>query len=103
MTLNDFKTELVAADPTAKRYKNALRPNYTVWHEYDTNNLRGDDRIVDSIPKVQIDRFTKIEDDPIVAAITEMLNDNDIAFSGPLTVAETESGYIHHIWTCEVD
>ena len=103
MTLDDFKELILTADPNAKRYANTRRPNYTVWAEYDTNNLRGDDKAIESVPKVQIDRFTKIENDPIVAAITGMLNANDIAYAGPLTVVEPETGYIHHIWTCEVD
>lgn len=101
--LENFKGLLLTADADAKHYESKLQGNYTVWAEHEPLILRGDNTTAERAWKVQIDRFTKAEDDSIAAAITAMLDTNDIAYSGPLVDYEQDTGYIHHIWNCEVD
>ena len=103
MSLKEFRDLLLTADPEATHYASKKKGNYTVWAEYDNKGLKADDSEREQIHKIQVDRFTKIEYDPIKDAITNMLNANDISFIGPLTDYEEKTGYIHHIWDCEVD
>jgi hypothetical protein len=102
MTLPEFSALLITADPTASHYDADRSGNYTVWAEYGTNDLHADSKKVESVWKIQIDRFTKIEYDPVAAAITDMLDENCIAYKY-LVDYEPDTGYIHHIWDCEVD
>lgn len=95
MTLQQFRDILLTADPQASHYKSMQTPNYTVWREY------GKTRIPEQAWKVQVDRYTKVEYDPIVALITTTLNIDDISFSY-LVDFESDTGYIHHIWDCTV-
>lgn len=106
MTLNEklkeFRDLLLTADPKASHYKPKQKENYTVWAEYGANRLTAGDTEVERAIKIQIDRFTKIEYDPIADAITAMLNANEICYE-PHTDYEKDTGYIHHIWECEVE
>lgn len=101
--LEKFKKLLLTADPKATRYTSKQQGNYTVWAEYEPITLRGDDTTAERAWKVQIDRFTKTADDPVAAAITAMLDNNEISYTGPLMDYEQDTGYIHHIWDCTVD
>lgn len=101
--IEEFKALLLTADPKASHYKSTLTTNYTVWAEFGVNTLNGDGKKAESADKIQVDRFTKVENDHVVKAITDMLDANGIAYDGPLTSYEPETGYIHCIWICEVD
>lgn len=101
MTLNEFKDLLLTADPAASHYKSTLHPNYTVWAEYGTNDLAADDKTAERAWKVQIDRYTTIENDPIAAAITAKLDENEISYDLQVD-SDPTTGYIRHIWACEV-
>ncbi|MGI6634183.1 MAG: hypothetical protein ACOX7B_03305 [Christensenellales bacterium] len=108
MTLEEFGQLILSADPEATRYEGNRKGNYTVWREYGTRPLGADNRHGESIYRVQVDRFTKIEDDPIAAAITTALNGGEeedhqdaVAYQY-LVDYEVETGYIHHIWDCEM-
>jgi hypothetical protein len=103
MTLDEFVALIVTVDSSVRHFGSRKQGNYTVWAEYDTNSLKADDKTVERALKVQIDRFTKTENDSIAAEITAMLDTNDIAYSGPLVDYEQDTGYIHHIWSCEVE
>lgn len=100
--LTEFRDLLLAADPSSAHYQNQKTENYTVWAEYGANILAADDTEADRAWKIQVDRFTKIEYDPVADAITNMLNNNCIPFEY-LADYEEDTGYIHHIWDCEVD
>lgn len=100
--LENFKTLLLQVDPKATRYKSMRQGNYTVWAEYGTNSMRGNDTTGERAYKVQVDRFTKTENDPVVAAITAMLDEQCYGYEY-LVDYEQDTGYIHHIWDCEVD
>lgn len=102
MTLPEFSEMLLTADPNATRYKSDQKPNYTTWIDFGRKKLMANNRVAERAHKVQIDRFTKIEDDPIAEAITAVLDENEIAYEY-LCDFEQDTGYIHHIWDCEVD
>ena len=101
MTLEDFRDILLLADPEATHYfKLGGGQNYTTWHEFAADIHSADDREDERVWHVQVDRFTKIEYDPMVQAIEETLDRDDLFWSYRVT-QETDTGYIHHIWTVE--
>lgn len=100
--LKEFRDLLLTADPEASHYKSTQQENYTVWDEYGENKLTADDAKAEMAIKIQIDRFTKIEYDPVVDAIRDMLDRECIAYEY-LSDNEPDSKYIHHIFDCEVD
>ncbi len=100
--LENFKALLVQVDPKATHYKSMQQENYTVWAEYGTIALRGNDTTSERVYKVQVDRFTKAENDSVAAAITAMLDEQCVGYEY-LVDYEQDTGYIHHIWDCKVD
>lgn len=105
MLLTEFRDIILTADPNAKRYGGKGTDNYTVWGEYGASSLHADNNPFGKVWRIQVDRFTKLEDDPVVAAIDAALNRDDIAIRDYLIDIERENGriaYIHHIWDCEV-
>lgn len=101
MTLAEFRDILLAADPQALHYKSMQNTNYTRWQEYGAGHLSGDSLYIDRKWRIQVDRFTKIEYDPVVDLITSVLDRDDISF-GYLCDFEPDTGYVHHVWDCEV-
>ena len=97
MTLDQFGTVIKSADPAAAHYAGKGTGNYTRWYEYDL----GDNGGKSGPMKIQVDHFTKLENDPVVTGITEALNLDDV-YAKHLVDFEPDTGYIHHIWDCEV-
>jgi hypothetical protein len=103
MTLPEFKALIVSADPKATRYFAADTGACTVWAEYERTSLDADDGPVETVWKIRVDRYTTAEDDPVAAAISEALYDNDeIAVKGYTVATDVETRYIRHTWLCEV-
>ncbi len=102
MTLEDFRELILSADPDATRYEGSRKGNYTVWQEYGMSPLAADNRTADRAMKVQVDRFTKVEDDPVAAALLAALDERDEVAYTYLVDYEVDTGYIHHIYDCEV-
>lgn len=98
MTLEQFMALLLTADPKAKHYGTKQTGNYTVWQEYNQVPHTADDRISSSAVYVQVDRYTKIEFDPMVQTITDALDGGGVSVIDIRTLYEIETGYIHHIW-----
>lgn len=102
MTLDEFKTLLLSADPKATKWKGAGTGNYTVWRPFEFPKLMADGLPASTVTRIQVDRFTKIDDDPVATEIETVLSVNDdIAFEH-LADFEEDTGYIHHIFNCEV-
>lgn len=102
MTLADFYALLKTADASVKMYTGPGTGNYTVYLPYDTVTLEADNTTSESGWRIQVDRFTKLSNDPVVTAIALALaGDDDIACQYRIDY-EQDTGYIHHIWTCEV-
>ena len=102
MTLDDFRDLLLTVDQDATRYEHTGVGNYTTWREYGTKPLGANNRRGEVIYRVQVDRFTKLENDPTAAAITTLLDGQDTVAFQYLVDYEVNTGYIHHIWDCEV-
>lgn len=101
MTLQEFRNILLTADPQAVHYKSMKKDNYTRWQEYGDNALTADSVRKEKAWKIQVDRFTKVEYDLIVNQISSVLDRDDISYDYHVDY-ESDTGYIHHIWDCEV-
>lgn len=103
MTLQEFRDLLLTADPAAAHYKSpGKKTNYTIWREYGAGAMAADDAHQETSWRIQVDRFTKAEYDPVADAIRAALNGHpDISFAYEIDY-EHDTGYIHHIFDCEV-
>lgn len=101
MTLPEFKAVIVGADPNATHYSGDSTGNYTTWAEFGRSGLHANNRMAETINRIQVDRFTKAESDPIVAAITAALDAAEVSYEYRLD-REPDTKYLHHIWDCEV-
>lgn len=102
MTLEAFKDLLLTVDPAITRYEHAGQGNFTVWSEHGTKPLGANNHRGEVIYRVQVDRFTRIENDPIATQMTAVLDAQDEVAFRYLVDYEQQTGYIHHIWDCEV-
>lgn len=106
LSLANFKATLIAADPTARKFRNDSTGNYTIWTPVRIVTSSSDDGIDDKYWIVQIDRFTRLDDDPVVDAIYNALEAARIPFDYLIDVepekGESGTGYIHHIYDCRV-
>ena len=102
MTLADIQALVVSVDPAAGHYESASqdKTGYTVWYEYRRLDLTRDDEHSEAWA-FQIDRFTKIENDPIAAALFEALEADDRVAVEHLVDYEKDTRWIHHIFDCE--
>lgn len=102
MTLDDLKNLLLTVTPNTYHYAAFEKPDqYIVWAEYGANPLSADSRYPEKAFKLQVDYFTKMEFDPNVAKIEAVLDTDEISYDC-LVDYEDDTGYIHHIWDCEV-
>lgn len=102
MKLDDLKNALLTVTPNTYHYEAFQKPDqYIVWAEYGTKNLSADSRFGEKIFRVQVDYFTKTEFDPNVEKIEAVLDTDEISFDY-LVDHEEDTGYIHHIWDCNV-
>jgi hypothetical protein len=99
--LDRFRDRLLLVDPALRRYATTHKGNYTCWREYGARSLSADNRFSDRVWRVQVDRFTKVEDDPLIPLISAALDCDWITHSYTVDY-ERDAGYIHHIWDCEV-
>lgn len=94
-----FKEVLLQADPSATKFKGVGGDSYTVWTPYSPDRAMADDQQDDFTWRIQVDRFTKKDNDPIVQAIYDALSQAGISFEYDLDFEE-DTGYIHHIFSC---
>lgn len=100
--MDKLKKLLLEIDPGATKFAGAKQGNYTVWAPYGETPLMAGNRRQAIAAKVQIDRYTKDDPDEIAQAIYAALDNADfVAFDYDLDY-EQETGYIHHIYDCEV-
>lgn len=100
MTLDDVRAIVLACDPEAKHYRSEARGNYTTWQEYERLPYTSDG-VNERGWRFQIDRFTKLEDDPVAAQIEDRLSGMDNVAYSYMVDHEPETGFIHHIFDCE--
>lgn len=96
-----FRDLILSVDPRATKNKGDRKENYTVWQPYELTGPRSNNRRRVRVWKVQVDRFTKIDNDPIAMALLDALDAAHIPYTYLLDY-EKETGYHHHIYDCEV-
>lgn len=103
MLLDNFVEVLKTADPKCTKNKGNGDSSRTVWTPYQPITIEYDNVSEIVGYKVQVDRFTKTDDDPIAGAITAtLLANTEIGVTILPTGYEIETGFYHHIWDCEV-
>ncbi len=102
MDLQGFKTMILTVDPAATHGKPSGAENYTVWQEYGDNSLFADGKRAASAQKVQVDRYTTVEYDPVAQSLTDLFEENDIPYDYIPETWDPEAEQWRHIWTCEV-
>lgn len=103
MTLEQIKTLVISVDPNAGHYESAFQGSdaYTVWFEVQRSGMFADNRRPDKSWRFQIDRFTKVENDPIAEALENALEAAPGIVYDYVIDYEPETGYIHHIFDCQ--
>jgi len=97
--LTAFKDLLLEADPKATKFEGAGGDSYTVWTPYSPVKTMSDDEQEDFTWRIQVDRYTRIDNDPIAKAIYDKLTEAGIPFEYDMD-HEPDTGYIHHIYVC---
>lgn len=102
MTLSEFKGWLTAIDPSATRYFQPKSGCCTIWKEHEPRPLRADGKKAAVVWKIQIERYTTVEDDPIAAAIELAIENSDCIAASHQMDSDPDEGMIRHIFDCEV-
>jgi len=103
VTLNSFKDLLLSVDPRLKKWGRNCEDNYTVWSPHTPLYQNGDNSPILSGWRIQVDRFTKIDNDTVVDLIRCALSSSDdIAFAQRATDFEPDTGFFHFIFDVEV-
>ena len=97
--LTAFRDLLLEADPKATKFKGVGGDNYTVWTPYSPDKTMSDNEEEDFTWRIQVDRFTKTDNDSIAKAIYDKLTEAGIPFEYEIDFEE-DTGYIHHIFDC---
>lgn len=101
MTITQIREIVREADPYAGHHRSAVKTqNYTAWHEYRRLALYGDNIPAEEGWAFQVDRFTTLEDDPMVEQIWQTLQRHRLRVTH-LLVPDPDSRYIHHVFQCE--
>ena len=103
MTVQEIKDLLVGVDPDVQRYDHDRAGSgdaYTVWRELEPVGLYGDGR-ENGTWRIQVDRFTREEDEETALLLRETLEDQDDIAVEHRVDYERDTGYIHHIFVCE--
>lgn len=104
MNLDIIPAALLNVGVPVSHYKASKQPDkYIVWAEDgQADSLWTDGRMQAQAIQGTIDYFTKIENDPKVAAIPDALSAADISFRLNSVQYEDETKYIHYEWIFEV-
>ena len=101
MTLNEIRTMLVAVDPANRHYFSPeTAKDYTYWEETGRLPLLADNRH-DEAWRFYVHRFTRDEYDPMAGRLFAALDADPRTAVSHTVDYEPDSGYIHHIFSCE--
>jgi hypothetical protein len=106
MKLNDFKARLLTIGPQLFHYfATGQTGSYMVLGEdSDGDTIHADNRKSERATSGTLDYFTKIENDPVVKQIEDVLDSDDgISWYLNSVQYEQDTGYIHFEWVWEVD
>lgn len=102
MTRDEIEAALAAIDPGITRYHGDGKTNYTVWTPGAlVEGLDSDDECEEEHQRVYVDRFTRLEADPVPGAIKAMLRTNHVPFDYE-HMYEPDTEFFHHSFTCIV-
>lgn len=96
-----FRDIILTADPLATKNKGNGKENYNVWRPYELTGAFSNNRRRARVWKIQVDRFTKTDNDPVALGILNALETAKIPHTY-LMDYEKDTGYHHHIFDCEV-
>lgn len=105
MTLQAFETLIKTADPTATHYVGTGVGDYTSWAEYGDEADGADDKRVKLFDRIQVDHYTKVQYAPMKETISNVLDSAGITYRYTCRYDADQNGstgYIHHMWDCEV-
>lgn len=104
MTIEAFAELVYSIDPDAARYEMIGQKGdaYTMFADYDTVILFANGRPAGLLHKIQVDFFTRTEDDPVAFRFLRAFAENDEITCTYQKDFESDSRYIHHIFDCEV-
>ena len=104
MTIEAFAELLFSIDPNTARNDMIGQKGdaYTVFSDYSTSILYANGRPAGFLHKIQVDYFTRTEDDPVAFRFLRAFAENDEITCDYQKDFETDSRYFHHIFDCEV-
>lgn len=104
MVLDDFINIVRAIDPAAARYEALGQKGdaYTVYAELNAEPLYADGVPAEVVEHVQVDYYTRDENDPTARRFLDAFTQNDLIACEYQTDFESDTRYIHHIYDCEV-
>lgn len=102
MTLVEIAALLGAVDPGIRfGWSMAKGEDYTYWEPTRRLPMVADDHHAEEGWAFYVHRFTRRADDPIAPALFAALDGQPNVTVGWTQAPERETGYIHHIFTCE--
>lgn len=104
MTIEQFSALVMVIDPNATRYDAIGQhgDSYTVFSDYHTRARYANGVPAGTAVSIQVDYFTRTENDPKATAFFNAFSQNDEITCVYDTDFENDSRYIHHIFDCEV-
>lgn len=104
MTIETFAELVYSIDRDAARYEMIGQKGdaYTTFTDYDTVIQYANGRPAGLLHKIQVDFFTRTENDPVAFRFLRMFAENDEITCAYQKDFESDSRYIHHIFDCEV-
>lgn len=101
MTVKDIGDFVASVDPNARHYVGGKpTENFTVWMERERLPDMADDNYMGGW-YFEIHRLTRIENDPIAAALDEALNNSDTITYRYQVTANAKTGIVYHRFECE--
>lgn len=104
MSLEQLKTALVSVLQKVYRYKappNTSAP-YAVWGEDSRNDFIAGGKHAEKAWQGTLDYYTKVENDPVVTELEDVLEKNTMTWYFSSIQYEEETGLIHFEWVWEL-
>lgn len=102
MTIKQFRDLLLTVSDKVYHNRAAKENSYIVWHEVGEICSCADNAKSESGLRIAVDYFTKKEYDPLPDKISALFDTDEIAADDVVIDYESDTGYTHYAWTCEV-
>ena len=102
MTIDEIRDLVLSVDPdTMHHFSMSKAPAYSYWEETEPLDLHSEDRTEEAW-RFYVHFFTKTENDPRAREFFNVFDaDPRVGVSWTISPREPDTGYIHHIFTCE--